>query len=91
MAATFPTPGIGAGRTRTLRDVPGILLAGLASLGLGLVLGPEAPLIALASGLAVLAVTRLRRDTPDQAVSVLAAAAAFAARPPSSDRRSSAP
>ena len=73
-----PYEGIGAGVTRPV-DVPGILLAGLASLGLGLVLGPEAPLIALASGLAVFAVRRIRKDTPDQAVSVLAAAAAFAA------------
>ena len=60
-------------------DLPGILLAGLASLGLGLVLGPESPLIALASGLAVFAVRRVRKDTPDQAMSVLAASAAFAA------------
>ena len=73
-----PYEGISGGLTRPA-DVPGILLAGLASLGLGLVLGPEAPLIALASGLGVFAVRRLRRDTPDQAVSVLAAAAAFAA------------
>jgi H+/Cl- antiporter ClcA len=60
-------------------DLPGILLAGLASLGLGLVLGPEAPLIALASGLAVFAVRQVRKDTPDQGVALLAAAAAFAA------------
>ena len=33
--------------------VPGIALAALATLGLGVVLGPEAPLIALGSGVAV--------------------------------------
>ena len=42
-------------------------------------LGPEAPLIALGTGLAIFAVKRARKDTPDQAVAVLAAAAAFAA------------
>jgi H+/Cl- antiporter ClcA len=73
-----PYQGIGGGVTRPV-DLPGILLAGLASLGLGMVLGPEGPLIALASGLAVFTVRRVRRDTPDQAVSILAAAAAFAA------------
>lgn len=73
-----PYKGIGGGVTRPV-DLPGILLAGLASLSLGLVLGPEGPLIALASGLAVFTVNRVRKDTPNQAVSVLAAAAAFAA------------
>src|SRR6185312_4534062 len=73
-----PYQGIGGGVTRPI-DLPGILLAGLASLGLGLVLGPEGPLIALASGLAVFAVRRVRKDTPEQAMSVVAASAAFAA------------
>jgi len=73
-----PYEGIGGGPTRPV-DVPGILLAALASLSLGLVLGPEAPLIALGSGLAIFAVKRARREMPDQAVSVIAAAAAFAA------------
>jgi chloride channel protein, CIC family len=41
-------------------DLPSILLASLATLGLGLVLGPEAPLIALGLGLGVVA-TRLVR------------------------------
>jgi len=36
-------------------------LAGLASIGLGLVIGPEAPLIALGAGLAV-AIVKLRAD-----------------------------
>ncbi|MFZ0322625.1 MAG: chloride channel protein [Actinomycetes bacterium] len=74
----IPYKGISAGQTRPV-DLPGILLAGLASLGLGLVLGPEAPLIALGTGLAIFAVKRARKDAPDQVVSVIAAAAAFAA------------
>ncbi|MGZ4357311.1 MAG: chloride channel protein, partial [Gaiellaceae bacterium] len=35
-------------------DLPGVLLAGLATLGLGLVLGPEAPLIAIGTALGIL-------------------------------------
>ena len=74
----IPYEGIKAGATQPA-DLPGILLAALATLGLGLVLGPEAPLIALGSGLAILAVRRVRKDTPDQAMAVLAGSAAFAA------------
>ena len=50
-----PYEGIKGGVTMPA-DVPGVLLAAVAALGLGLVLGPEAPLIALGSGLAVFAV-----------------------------------
>jgi len=57
----------------------GILLAALASLGLGVVLGPESPLIALGGGFTVLLVTQLRRDIPQQALVVLGAAGSFAA------------
>jgi H+/Cl- antiporter ClcA len=60
-------------------ELPGVLLAALASIGLGLVLGPEAPLIALGTGLAFLAMRLSRRDVSDQARLVLAAAASFAA------------
>jgi H+/Cl- antiporter ClcA len=73
-----PFEGLKAGGTQPVA-LPGILLAGLASLGLGLVLGPEAPLIALGTGVAVFAVKRVKKDAPDQMVSVIAAAAAFAA------------
>jgi H+/Cl- antiporter ClcA len=60
-------------------ELPGILLAAAATLGLGLVLGPEAPLIALGLGLGVVAMRGLKRDVPDQAVSLMAAAGSFAA------------
>jgi H+/Cl- antiporter ClcA len=56
-----------------------VLLAALATLSLGVVLGPEAPLIALGGGLAVLAVRLARRDLPAQATAVVAAAGSFAA------------
>ena len=47
-----PADGLKTGGTPTQPiELPGILLAALASIGLGLVLGPEAPLIALGMGL----------------------------------------
>jgi H+/Cl- antiporter ClcA len=60
-------------------DLPGVLLAALATLGLGLVLGPEAPLIAIGTGLGILAMSRIRRDAPQQVLSLMAAAGSFAA------------
>jgi len=59
--------------------VPGVALAAFATLGLGLVLGPEAPLIAIGGGLAVFAVKLAKRDAPPQLLLVLAAAGSFAA------------
>jgi H+/Cl- antiporter ClcA len=60
-------------------ELPGVLLAALATLGLGLVLGPEAPLIALGMGLGILAFRLVRKDAPQQAVGLMAAAGSFAA------------
>ena len=59
---------------------PGVILAALATLVFGAVLGPEMPLIAIGGGLAIL-VTRLSRqqNVPDQAVRVLGATGSFAA------------
>jgi H+/Cl- antiporter ClcA len=59
--------------------VPGIALAAFASLGLGAVLGPEAPLIALGSGIAVAFVKAIRRDSPAQLLMIIGAAGSFAA------------
>jgi H+/Cl- antiporter ClcA len=59
--------------------LPGIALAGLASIGLGTVVGPEAPLIALGGGLAFATVQLSRKPIPDQARLVVAAAGSFAA------------
>lgn len=75
-----PAEGLKSGGPPTLPiDLPGVLLAGLASLGLGLVLGPEGPLIAVGLGLGTLAINLVRRDSPDQAKALMAAAGAFAA------------
>ena len=60
-------------------ELPGILLAATATLALGLVLGPEAPLIALGMGLGILAMRSLRKDAPQQALGLMAAAGSFAA------------
>jgi H+/Cl- antiporter ClcA len=60
-------------------ELPGIVLAGFATIALGLVLGPEAPLLALGGGLGVLAIRLARRDAPQQAQMLLAAAGSFAA------------
>ncbi len=62
---------VGGAPTRPI-DLPGVILAALATVGLGLVLGPEAPLIALGAGLGLLAIKALRRDIPDQAQAVIA-------------------
>jgi H+/Cl- antiporter ClcA len=75
-----PADGFKPGRgAPTPAQLPGVLLASLATLSLGVVLGPEAPLIALGGGLAVLAVRLAKRDMPAQATAVVAAAGSFAA------------
>jgi chloride channel protein, CIC family len=60
-------------------ELPGVVLAALATLSLGVVLGPEAPLIALGGGLGVLAIRLVKRDAPDKTAAVVAAAGSFAA------------
>ena len=60
-------------------ELPGVVLAALASVGLGLVLGPEAPLLALGGGLGILAVRSARADAPSNIVTVVSSAGAFAA------------
>jgi H+/Cl- antiporter ClcA len=59
--------------------LPGVILAAVATLGFGIVLGPEAPLIALGGGLGALAVQLARSDAPPQVVTVMSAAGSFAA------------
>ena len=74
-----PAEGFKTGGATDPLDLPGIVLASLATLCLGAVLGPEAPLIAIGSGLGVLAVRLLRRDAPQAAVAMIAGAGSFAA------------
>lgn len=74
-----PADGFKAGPVPAAKILPGVLLAAVASVGLGAVVGPEAPLIALGGGLAVLAVRLGGREVPAQAAAVVAATGSFAA------------
>ncbi len=74
-----PLEGLGAEPIAPIA-LSSILTAALASLGLGLVLGPEAPLIALGLGLGAVAVRLIRLDgTPAQLLTFAGAFAAIAA------------
>src|SRR5215831_8162175 len=75
-----PAPGFAVHPPPTPVQLPGVILAALASLAFGAVIGPEMPLIALGSGLAVLATKAARRrPVPEQGVKVLGGAGSFAA------------
>lgn len=73
-----PVDGLG-GAPSLPRDVPGVVLAALVGLPLGAVLGPEAPLMALGGGLALLAVRAPTRARNPRVVPVLGTAGASAA------------
>ena len=73
-----PAEGFKAGAPHPV-ELPGVLLACLVGLGLGTVLGPEAPLIALGSGLAVVAVRAGRRDVPERTAAIVGVTGSFAA------------
>ena len=60
-------------------ELPGIFLAALAGLSLGVVIGPEAPLIALGGGLGVWAMRLASRDVPPRTEAVIGAAGSFSA------------
>jgi H+/Cl- antiporter ClcA len=75
-----PADGLQAGGPApALADLPGVVLAALATLSLGVVLGPEAPLIALGGGLGAYAVRLARKDAPPQVTTMMAAAGSFTA------------
>jgi chloride channel protein, CIC family len=75
----IPAHGFHAGGPPATRELPGIALAALAALGLGVALGPEAPLIALGAGLAATVVRLGKRDAPPRTVGVVGATGSFAA------------
>jgi H+/Cl- antiporter ClcA len=74
-----PADGFKVHGPPTPAQLPGVILAALATLIFGAVLGPEAPLIAIGGGLVVLAIKAARRPVPDQGTAVLASAGSFAA------------
>jgi H+/Cl- antiporter ClcA len=73
-----PAHGLNAAATEPI-ELPGVLLAAFATLGLGIVLGPEAPLIASGGGLGILTIRMARRGATDDVVTLMAASGAFAA------------
>ncbi len=75
----LPANGLAAGGAPHPEYLPSVLLAGIASIGFGVVIGPEAPLIALGSGGALLLIGLARRKVPPQAMQIIGAAGAFAA------------
>ena len=74
-----PADGFKTGGVAQSIELPGIFVAAVASIGLGAVIGPEAPVVALGGGLAVLAVKLARRDMEPTAIAVIAATGSFAA------------
>ncbi len=74
-----PSAGFQAGGPVAPIDLFGVIAAAFATLSLGVVLGPEAPLIAIGSGLGVLAVHLVKRDAPAMAAVVIGGAGSFAA------------
>ena len=74
----IPANGMGGGMTQPI-DLGGSLLAAALALVMGAVIGPEAPLIALGGGLAVLAANRTRLRGSGQGVALIAAAGSAAA------------
>jgi H+/Cl- antiporter ClcA len=74
-----PAEGFKTGAPVQPIELPGIVLASFATLTLGVVLGPEAPLIAIGSGLGVLTVWLVKRDAPETAIAVIGGAGSFAA------------
>jgi H+/Cl- antiporter ClcA len=74
-----PADGFKAGGVAAPAELPGIALAALATLGLGAVLGPEAPLIALGGGAAAWVIGLGGRPRPPRAAAVVGAAGSFAA------------
>lgn len=74
-----PADGFHMHAPPTAAQLPGVVLAALATLVFGAVLGPEMPLILLGGGLGALAVRAARRDVPDRARAVVASAGSFAA------------
>ncbi|MFF9244275.1 chloride channel protein [Streptomyces sp. NPDC014776] len=74
----IPAGGLHAGGV-TQQALPGVLVAALVGLPLGVVLGPEAPLIALGGGLALFFASLARAPQTQGSTAILGAAGAAAA------------
>lgn len=76
------SPALGfspGGAPTTGGELLNVVVAALATLSLGAVLGPEAPLLAIGGGLAALTIRRVKKDVAPNAVTMMAAAGSFAA------------
>ncbi|HEY8081838.1 MAG TPA: chloride channel protein [Acidimicrobiales bacterium] len=73
-----PSEGLKSGGVQPI-ELFGIIAAAFATLSLGVVLGPEAPLIAIGGGLGALAVHLIKRDANPMAAVVIGAAGSFTA------------
>jgi H+/Cl- antiporter ClcA len=74
----IPADGLATQGNPDPRFLPGVIAAGLGAIGFGLVLGPEAPLLALGAGIGALSMGVLRHQQPGP-VQIVAAAGSFAA------------
>jgi H+/Cl- antiporter ClcA len=74
-----PSEGFKSGAPTLPIELPGVFLAALATLSLGAVLGPEAPLIAIGSGLGGVAIRLVKKDAPPNAIAIVASAGSFVA------------
>lgn len=74
-----PAEGLKTGGAFSAPELPSILIAAILSVGLGPVIGPEAPLIALGGGVSALAVRALKRDADSDTIAVAGATGSFAA------------
>ena len=74
----LPVDGLDASPTAPI-ELPGVLLAALAGISLGIVLGPEAPLIALGGGLGFLMVRAISKDASPEVGQLVASSGIFAA------------
>ena len=85
-----PSEGFKAGGPVPPVELFGIVAAAFATLSLGAVVGPEAPLIAIGSGLGVLGIHLFKRDAPPMAMVVIGVAEASRPSPRCWDLPSSA-
>ena len=74
-----PADGFAMGGDFTAKDLPSVLVASLATLILGGVLGPEMPLVVIGMVVAATIVRLIKKDAPKQAIVVIGAAGSFAA------------
>jgi H+/Cl- antiporter ClcA len=75
----IPAEGFNAGGATPPIELPGVLLAALASIAFGAVLGPEAPLIALGGALGIIAHRLVAPTQPPEFRQLLVACATFSA------------